>query len=127
MRGPADAAAAGLLAAAYADHCLDLAGPAPPFDPAAAVAAAGRVWSACWFLLHRGDGPDVVERALALPPPENDLEARILALLSTEPTHVDEVGRGAGLPIHAVSSTLTMMELKGMIKQVGGMQYVLAR
>jgi DNA processing protein len=65
--------------------------------------------------------------ALALPPPENDLEARILALLSAEPTHVDAVGRGAGLPIHAVSSTLTMMELKGMVRHVGGMNYIKAR
>lgn len=76
LRGPpapasGDAASAGLLASAYADHCLDLAGPPPPFDLAAAVAAAGRVWSACWFLLHHGDGPEIVEAALALPPPAN--------------------------------------------------------
>ena len=29
--------------------------------------------------------------------------------------------------LRRVSATLTMMELKGMVKQVGGMQYVLAR
>jgi hypothetical protein len=31
------------------------------------------------------------------------------------------------LPVHKVSSTLAMMELKGMVRQVGGMNYVLAR
>jgi DNA processing protein len=31
----------------------------------------------------------------------------------------------AGLPSALVSSTLTMMELKGMVQQVGGMNYVL--
>jgi DNA processing protein len=65
--------------------------------------------------------------ALDLPPPENELEARLLKLLSAEPVHVDEVGRGIGLPIQAVSSTLTLMELKGMVRHVGGMNYVRAR
>jgi len=69
--GASDAAAAKLLASAYAYHCLDVAGPPPAFDPPAADAAARRVWCACWFLVHYGDAPDVVERALALPPPTN--------------------------------------------------------
>ena len=33
----------------------------------------------------------------------------------------------SGLPISTVSSTLAMMELKGLVKQVGTMNYVLAR
>jgi hypothetical protein len=69
--GTSDAAAVRLLASAYAGHCLDVAGPPPVFDPAVADAAARRVWCACWFLIHSGDGPEVVERALALPPPAN--------------------------------------------------------
>jgi DNA processing protein len=40
--------------------------------------------------------------------------------------HVDEVGEAAGLPMPVVSSTLTLMELKGLVRQVGGMQYVRA-
>jgi hypothetical protein len=68
LLGPPDAAAVKLLASAYADHCLDVAGSPPPFDPNAAEAAARRVWCACWFLVHSGDGPEVVETALALPP-----------------------------------------------------------
>jgi DNA processing protein len=31
------------------------------------------------------------------------------------------------LPIAEVSSTLALMELKGMVRQVGGMSYVVAR
>jgi DNA processing protein len=31
------------------------------------------------------------------------------------------------LPISQVSSTLALMELKGMVRQVGGMNYVIAR
>jgi DNA processing protein len=59
--------------------------------------------------------------------PENEVEAALLQHISTEPVHVDEIGREAGLPIATVSSTLAMMELKGMVRQVGGMNYVLAR
>ncbi len=59
--------------------------------------------------------------------PPSDTEASLLKQLSTEPTHIDEVCRSSGLPISTVSSALTMMELKGMVKQTGNMSYVLAR
>lgn len=65
--------------------------------------------------------------ALELPLPVDDRERRVLELLSGEPVHVDEVGRGIGLPIQEVSSTLTLMELKGMVRHVGGMNYVRSR
>jgi DNA processing protein len=41
--------------------------------------------------------------------------------------HVDELGRSTGLPAADVASTLIMMELKGMVRQVGGMNYIIAR
>ncbi len=59
--------------------------------------------------------------------PENETEAAIMRLVSSVPCHIDELGRNSGLPISAISSTLAMMELKGMVRQVGGMNYVLAR
>jgi DNA processing protein len=59
--------------------------------------------------------------------PENETEAVLLECLSAEPVHVDELGRAVQLPIAQVTSTLALMELKGMIRQVGGMSYVLAR
>ncbi len=40
---------------------------------------------------------------------------------------MDELGRFTGLPISEVASTLTFMELKGKVRQVGGMNYVIAR
>jgi DNA processing protein len=58
---------------------------------------------------------------------ENETEARLLNILSSEPMHTDEVGRQAGLSAADVSSTLTMLELKGAIRQVGSMHYVLSR
>jgi len=59
--------------------------------------------------------------------PENDTEAVLLQHLSGEPVHIDEISRECGLPIATVSSALAMMELKGMVRQVGGMNYVVAR
>jgi len=62
--------------------------------------------------------------------PATETESTILQILrnlSPEPTHIDEVGHQSRLPIATVSSALSMMELKGMIKQVGGMNYIIAR
>jgi DNA processing protein len=59
--------------------------------------------------------------------PDNPTEAQLLQHLSSEPVHVDELGRVAGLPINEVTSALTLMELKGTVRQVGGMNYVVAR
>ncbi len=59
--------------------------------------------------------------------PENEEERALMALISHEPCHIDEIIRVSGLPTTTVSSALMTMELKGMIKHFGGMQYVLAR
>ena len=59
--------------------------------------------------------------------PASDTESLLLKQLSAEPTHIDEVCRNSSLPTATVSSTLAMMELKGLVKQVGSMNYVLAR
>jgi DNA processing protein len=59
--------------------------------------------------------------------PADDIESAILMQLGPEPNHIDEICRRSGLAMPAVSSTLAMLELKGMAKQVGTMSYVLAR
>ncbi len=59
--------------------------------------------------------------------PASDTEALLLKQLGAEPIHIDEVCRSSGLPISEVSSTLAMMELKGLVKQMGAMNYALAR
>jgi DNA processing protein len=59
--------------------------------------------------------------------PDNEIEAVLLKHLSSDPMHIDELGRAAGLPINQVASTLTLMELKGKVRQVSGMNYVIAR
>jgi DNA processing protein len=59
--------------------------------------------------------------------PGDPTEAQLLSVIGSEPLHVDEIRNQAGLPIEKVSATLALMELKGMVRQVGGMQYVAVR
>jgi DNA processing protein len=59
--------------------------------------------------------------------PDDPTEARLLKVLSHQPSHIDEVQRASGLPIASVSSALALLELKGMVRQVGPMSFVRAR
>ncbi|MGH2543956.1 MAG: DNA-processing protein DprA, partial [Ardenticatenaceae bacterium] len=52
------------------------------------------------------------------------LEERLLAELGAEPLHVDDVGRRCDVSPAELSSALTLLELKGLVRQVGAMTYV---
>jgi DNA processing protein len=56
--------------------------------------------------------------------PEDEGEADLLRYLNEEPLHIDDIRRNADLPIMAVSSMLALLELKGMVKQVGCMHFI---
>lgn len=55
--------------------------------------------------------------------PTSAEEAALLPYLSRQPQHVDEIALAADLPSAQVSSTLMMLELKGLVQHVGGMKY----
>ena len=59
--------------------------------------------------------------------PEEEQESDVLRYVTFDPVHIDEVVRSSGLDISHVSGTLAMMELKGLVRQVGGMHYVRVR
>jgi DNA processing protein len=59
--------------------------------------------------------------------PADEFESAILKQLTSEPIHIDEICRQSGLAMPEASSTLAMLELKGIATQVGNMHYVLAR
>lgn len=63
----------------------------------------------------------------AVTQPQDDTEVTLLDHISQQPTHIDDIRRRVGLPIATVSSALAMMELKGLVKQVGGMNYIRTR
>jgi len=60
-------------------------------------------------------------------PPADETEARLLKTITLEPLHIDEIREMLALPIEKVSATLALMELKGMVRQVGGMRYMAVR
>jgi DNA processing protein len=83
-------------------------------------------------VLEAGDVLDVLkleritqysEARASLPQIGGD-EQVIAELLSAEPLHIDEIARQCDLPVARISSALTLLELKGLIRQVGRMTYV---
>ena len=59
--------------------------------------------------------------------PANEAESLVLKQLAPEPIHIDEICRSSGLPIAELSSTLAVLELKGIARHIGNMNYVLAQ
>lgn len=59
--------------------------------------------------------------------PADEEEACLMQVLGESPLHIDEIGNASGLSIAKVSATLAMLELKGLVRHVGGMNYVAAR
>lgn len=55
---------------------------------------------------------------------ETEEEKIILENLKTEPLHIDKIIQLTGLNSAIISSTLTMMEMKGLVKNLGGMNYI---
>ena len=56
--------------------------------------------------------------------PPDDGESEVLKCVTYDPIHIDEIMRSSDMDISAVSSALTMMELKGLVRQVGAMNYI---
>ncbi len=69
----------------------------------------------------------VVQQEMSAIMPETPIEAALLALVEDEPRHIDELRFHSGLNTPEVSATLALLELKGLVRQVAGMHYVLAR
>lgn len=59
--------------------------------------------------------------------PTDEVEQKLLNVMGFEPLHIDEIGAQSGYPIARVTAALTLMELKGMVRQVGGMNYVVMK
>lgn len=59
--------------------------------------------------------------------PADETEAQLLAVVNQEPTHIDDICNNASMPIETVTATLALMELKGMVRQMGGMHYISVR
>lgn len=59
--------------------------------------------------------------------PGNETEQKLLELLKNEPIHVDKLSQSAKLDISVINSTLSVMEMKGMVRNLGNQKYVKSR
>jgi len=58
--------------------------------------------------------------------PLDDDERRLLALLTADPQHIDELAAASSLPIARLSGLLATMELKGTVRNAGAQHYARA-
>lgn len=58
---------------------------------------------------------------------DSEEENKILAILTREPLHFDQIAKAVNFPASTVASTLTIMEMKGKVRNLGANQYVKAR
>ncbi len=56
---------------------------------------------------------------------ENATETLILQTLSREPTHIDTLQKTTGIPVANVMSTLTILEIKGRVRNLGSQNYII--
>lgn len=56
--------------------------------------------------------------------PSNEIEAKILNILTNTPTHIDKIVTLSGLPAPTINATLTIMELNNKVTNVGNMNFI---
>lgn len=59
--------------------------------------------------------------------PETKEEEILLKIITKEPLHIDKIVQQSKMAASQVSAALTMMEMKGKVRNLGAMNYVLAR
>lgn len=59
--------------------------------------------------------------------PATKEESLIIEILENEPKHIDEIIKVTGIETHNASSTLTLMEIKGKVRHLGGMVYAIGK
>ncbi len=69
------------------------------------------------------DRPEPVQDSLPL----TDEERRIMAVMSRQPVHLDEIIVAANMTVSEGSAMLTMLELKGLVQNAGSHHYALTR
>jgi DNA processing protein len=71
--------------------------------------------------IERDDGTHIERPAeLTL----NEIEQQVLAAIESTPTSVDTIAAASGLAIHRVLSTISVLEMRRMIRRTSGTQVV---
>jgi DNA processing protein len=69
--------------------------------------------------IHRDDGTTISSPAELL---LNEIEQQVLAAIDGAPMSVDAVAKSSGLPIHRVLSTISVLEMRRLVRRVSGTQ-----
>ena len=73
-------------------------------------------------VLNLEKAPQFVENKKIIP--ESPAEEKIFKTLTQEPMHINDLIRKSDIDTQTASATLTIMEMKGMVKNLGNMMYV---
>jgi len=73
--------------------------------------------------IERDDGTIVAQPAELL---LNEIEQQVLQAIDGQPTSIDAVATACGLPIHRVLSTVSVLEMRRLVRRVSGTQVVRA-
>lgn len=73
--------------------------------------------------IQRDDGTLLTQPAQLL---LNDIEQQVLGVIETVPTSLDAIAVGCNLPIHRVLSTISVLEMRRLVRRVSGTQVVRA-
>lgn len=74
-----------------------------------------------------GDRPEgAPEGALTSRSALSDTEEKVYSLLSRDPRRLEELARGAGLPVGTATAALVLLEIKGFARRLPGPYYVLS-
>jgi DNA processing protein len=69
--------------------------------------------------LRRATLEEPVQQSLLL----NDEDRRLLAVLTGEPQHIDDIAERCGMPLPSVSAQLLTLELQSLVRNVGAQHY----
>jgi DNA processing protein len=70
-----------------------------------------------------GVAPAVSATPPQVPPGLDETQLRLWQLLKDQPKHVDDIARQLNRPIHEVTGTLMMLEMKKAVKRLPGNMY----
>lgn len=69
--------------------------------------------------IRRAEREEPVQQSLLL----NEEDRRLLAVLTGEPQHIDDIVAQCGMPLPLVSAQLLTLELQGLVRNVGAQHY----
>ncbi len=71
-------------------------------------------------LAHTAERPDGTTVRVPAEVKLNDVESQILQAIQTEGTLIDDITHSSGIPVHRVLSTISVLEMRSLVRRVGG-------